>query len=173
MRVASVLAVALMALGVAACGGDDSGSGGGGGGNTIKVGAWFPLSGPVAASGIPQKAGAASFFEQLNAAGGVNGKKVTYSTEDNAFDPQQTIQAARKLVGEKKVVAIVAANGTATTAAAFPYVLNQAKVPIINTYGGAGDWYTPPRTGLFGYQTLYEEQGAAAGAWAAENGHKN
>lgn len=173
MRVASVLAVALMALGVAACGGDDSGSGGGGGGNTIKVGAWFPLSGPVAASGIPQKAGAASFFEQLNAAGGVNGKKVTYSTEDNAFDPQQTIQAARKLVGEKKVVAIVAANGTATTAAAFPYVLNQAKVPIINTYGGAGDWYTPPRTGLFGYQTLYEEQGAAAGAWAAEDGHKN
>jgi branched-chain amino acid transport system substrate-binding protein len=173
MRVASVLAVALMALGVAACGGGDSGSGGGGGGNTINVGAWFPLSGPVAASGIPQKAGAASYFDQLNAAGGINGKKVTYTTEDNAFDPQQTIQAARKLVGEKKVVAIVAANGTATTAAAFPYVLNQAKVPIINTYGGAGDWYSPPRTGLFGYQTLYEEQGAAAGAWAAEDGHKN
>lgn len=174
MRVASVLAVALMALGVAACGSDDGGSSsGGGGGDTIKVGAWFPLSGPVAASGIPQKAGATAYFDQVNAAGGINGKKVKYSTEDNAFDPQQTIQAARKLVGDEKVVAIVSANGTATTAAAFPYVLNQAKVPIINTYGGAGDWYEPPRPGLFGYQALYEEQGAAAGAWAAEDGHKN
>jgi branched-chain amino acid transport system substrate-binding protein len=173
MRVASVLAVALMALGVAACGGGDGASSGGGGGGTIKIGAWFPLSGPIASSGIPQKEGAAAFFDQLNAGGGVNGRKVKYATEDNAFDPQQTIQAARKLIGDEKVVAIVAANGTATSAAAFPYVLNQAKVPIINTYGGAGDWYSPPKPGLFGYQTLYEEQGAAAGAWAAEDGHKN
>ena len=46
-------------------------------------------------------------------------------------------------------------------------------MPIINTYGGAGDWYTPPKPGLWGYQTLYEQQGAAAGAWAADDGHKN
>ena len=146
MRFASAVGVALMALAIGACGGGDDESGGGGGeGGTIKVGAWFPLSGPVAASGIPQKEGANAYFEQANAAGGINGHKVEYTTEDNAFDPQQTIQAARKLVGDEKVVAIVAANGTATSAAAFPYVLNQAKVPIINTYGGAADWYDPPR----------------------------
>ena len=56
MRIASVLAVALTALGMAACGGGQTGSGGGSGGNgPIKLGAWFPLTGPVAASGIPQK----------------------------------------------------------------------------------------------------------------------
>ena len=174
MRFASAVGVALMALAIGACGGGEDESGGGGGeGGPIKVGAWFPLSGPVAASGIPQKEGANAYFEQANAAGGINGHKVEYTTQDNAFDPQQTIQAARKLVGDEKVVAIVAANGTATSAAAFPYVLNQAKVPIINTYGGAADWYQPPRPLLFGYQTLYEQQGAAAGAWAAEDGHKN
>jgi len=174
MRVASILAVALTALGVVACGGEETtGAGSGGGAEPIQVGAWFPLTGPIASSGIPQKEGATAYFEQLNAAGGINGRKVEYHTEDNAFDPQQTVQAARKLVGDQKVVAIVAANGTATSAAAFPYVLNQAKVPIINTYGGAGEWYTPPKPGLWGYQTLYEQQGAAAGAWAADEGHKN
>ena len=127
----------------------------------------------MASSGIPQKEGAAAAFEQINATGGINGRKVEFIARDNAFDPQQTIQAARQLVGSDKVVAIVGANGTATTAAAFPYVLNQAKVPIVNPYGGAADWYNPAKPLLFGYQTLYERQAAAVGAWAAEDGAKH
>jgi branched-chain amino acid transport system substrate-binding protein len=171
MRAASILAVGLAALLIAACGGEDSGGAASGG--TVKIGAWYPLSGPVAASGIPQKEGASAFFQQLNADGGLNGRKVDYIARDNAYDPQQTIQAARKLVGEDDVVAIVGANGTATSAAAFPFVMDQSKVPFINAYGGAGDWYNPPKPLLFGSFTLYEAQGAAAGAWAAEDGHKN
>ena len=77
MRFASAVGVALMALVIGACGGGEDESGGGGGkGGPIKVGAWFPLSGPVAASGIPQKEGANAYFEQANAAGGINGNKV-------------------------------------------------------------------------------------------------
>jgi ABC-type branched-subunit amino acid transport system substrate-binding protein len=171
MRIASVAAAVGAALSIAACGGNDSGAGAGGNG-PIKLGAWFPLSGPVAASGIPQKQGATAAFEQVNAEGGINGREVQYIARDNAFDPQQTIQAARQLVGSDKVVAIVGANGTATTAAAFPYVLNQAKVPIVNPYGGAADWYSPAKPMLYGYQTLYEQQAAAVGAWAAEEGAK-
>jgi branched-chain amino acid transport system substrate-binding protein len=66
----------------------------------------------------------------------------------------------------------VSANGTATTAAAFTYVLDLAKVPIINPYAGAADWYAEPKPLLFSYQTLYESQAAAAGAWAAEEGNR-
>ena len=43
-------------------------------------------------------------------------------------------------------------------------------MPIVNPYGGAADWYDPAKPLLFGYQTLYEEQAAAIGAWAAEDG---
>ena len=171
MRFASVLAAGAAALTIAACGGGEAASGGG---STapIKLGGWFPLTGPVASSGIPQKEGVVAAFEKVNAEGGINGRKVQFIARDNAFDPQQTIQAARQLVGSDKVVAIVGANGTATTAAAFPYVLNQAKVPIVNPYGGAADWYQPSKPLLYGYQTLYEEQAAAIGAWAAEAGAK-
>jgi ABC-type branched-subunit amino acid transport system substrate-binding protein len=172
MRLATALAVGLTALFIAACGGGDGGGASAGDG-PIKVGGWFPLSGPIAASGIPQKEGATAYFKQLNAEGGLNGRDVDYVARDNAYDPQQTIQAARKLVTEDKVVAIVGANGTATSAAAFPFVMDQSKVPVVNGYGGAGDWFNPTKPLLFGSFTLYEEQGAAAGAWAAEDGHKN
>ena len=174
MRFASVLAAAAAALAITACGSGGAASGGGSGGNEpIKLGGWFPLTGPVAASGIPQKEGVTAAFAKINAEGGINGRKVEFIARDNAFDPQQTIQAARQLVGSDKVVAIVGANGTATTAAAFPYVLNQAKVPIVNPYGGAADWYQPAKPLLYGYQTLYEEQAAAIGAWAVEDGAKH
>lgn len=174
MRIALAVAAAVAALAVSACGGGGAASGGGSGGagEPIKVGGWFPLTGPVAASGIPQKEGVVAAFKKINADGGINGRKVEFIARDNAFDPQQTIQAARQLVGSDKVVAIVGANGTATTAAAFPYVLNQAKVPIVNPYGGAADWYDPAKPMLYGYQTLYEAQAAAVGAWAAEDGAK-
>ena len=173
MRLTAVVAIAAsaVALSVSACGSEAGGQSEDTG--PIKVGAWFPLTGPVAATGIPQRAGARAYFRQLNANGGINGRKVDYITRDNAYDPAQTIQVARSLIGSDKVVAIVASNGTATTAAAFPYVLNQAKVPILLTYGGAADWYDPPKPMLYGFQTLYEHATAEAATWAAEDGAKN
>jgi ABC-type branched-subunit amino acid transport system substrate-binding protein len=106
----------------------------------------------------------------LNAQGGINGRKIRWTVKDNAYDPQQTVQIARELVGQDKVVAIVDANGTAQGEAAFPFVLQQSKVPILNELGGSESWYDPPRPGLFGTQTLYEDQAAAVAAWAVQDG---
>jgi branched-chain amino acid transport system substrate-binding protein len=167
-RVATAAAVALLAL-VGGCGG-----GGSSDGDTIKLGAWYPLSGPQASSGVPQELGARVFWKQLNASGGINGKKVTFIAKDNAFDPQQTIQIARELIGRDKVAAIVTANGTATTEATFPYVLNQSKVPIFGTYGGSEAWYAKDaKPGLYGTQALYEDQARVAVKWAVDEGAKN
>ena len=163
------IALAVSALAQAACGagGADTASG-----DKIKLGAWYPLSGPVAASGVPSEAGARAYFDMLNADGGVNGHKVDFITEDNAFDPQQTLQIARKMVSKDGVQAIVTANGTAPTEATFPFVLQQSKVPIFATYGGSNAWYDPARPGLFGTQALYEDQAAVAATWAMEEGAK-
>jgi ABC-type branched-subunit amino acid transport system substrate-binding protein len=106
----------------------------------------------------------------LNDDGGINGRKVDFITEDNAFDPQQTLQIARKMVSRDGVQAIVTANGTAPTEATFPFVLEQSKVPIFATYGGSNAWYEPARAGLFGTQALYEDQAEVAATWAMEEG---
>jgi ABC-type branched-subunit amino acid transport system substrate-binding protein len=139
----------------------------------ITIGAWYPLSGAVSASGVPQRAGADAYFKMINDKGGINGRKVNWIVKDNAFDPQQTVQIARELIGQDKVSAIVAANGTSQAEAAFPFVLQQSKVPILNELGGLDSWYNPPRANLFGTQTLYEDQAAALGDWVAKDGRKN
>jgi branched-chain amino acid transport system substrate-binding protein len=168
-----VLGLGLSALlATTACGSSSSSSAASGGSSTIKLGAWLPLSGTFASVGIPQKAGADAYFKQTNDAGGVNGRKIEWITEDNAFDSQQTIQVARKMVQQNKVVAFVAPTGTAATQAAWSYVLHQAKVPIAFTYGGLASWYDPVQPLLFGSQTLYQSQAQAIGAWAVEDGHK-
>jgi ABC-type branched-subunit amino acid transport system substrate-binding protein len=167
----TVAALAAVTLTANACAGEGS-AGAGGNSSEITIGAWMPLTGAVAAYGVPQKAGADAYFKMLNAKGGINGRKVRWIVKDNAFDPQQTVQIARQLVGQDKVAAIVNANGTAQAEAAFPFVLQQSKVPIVNEVGGSESWYDPPRPGLFGTQTLYEDQAAAVAAWAAKDGAK-
>ncbi|MFD4709685.1 ABC transporter substrate-binding protein [Streptomyces sp. NPDC058430] len=160
---------AMLALAANACGtkspsaGDDK---------IIKIGAWYPLTGPLASFGIPERAGADAYFKSVNARGGVNGRTIDWVVKDNANDPQQTVQIARRLVDQDEVVAIVATNGTSQTQATFPFVLEQRKVPVLNTLGGDASWYEPARDGLFGLQTLYEDQAAALGDWVTRDGAK-
>jgi ABC-type branched-subunit amino acid transport system substrate-binding protein len=168
VRVASVAAT--LGLALTAC---MSANSAGTNSEEITIGAWYPLTGAVSASGVPQRAGADAYFKMINDQGGVNGRKVNWIVKDNAFDPQQTVQIARELIGQHKVAAIVAANGTSQAEAAFPFVLQQSKVPILNELGGLDSWYTPPRANLFGTQTLYEDQAAALGEWVAKDGRKN
>jgi branched-chain amino acid transport system substrate-binding protein len=91
----------LLVLAVAGCNGSDEGS------STapIKVGAISSISGPVV---FPEASQAVkAVFEKVNAAGGINGRRIEYLVEDDKVDPQQAQQAARKLVDAEGVVAMV------------------------------------------------------------------
>src|SRR5438105_2296454 len=171
MRNRWFVAIAAVAMVVTACGSSNSNQTAT---NTspIELGAWMPLTGPIAVHGLAQRAGGDAYFKFLNDHGGVHGRKVDWVVEDNAYDPQKTVAAAHKLIDQSSVVAIVGANGTANSAAAFSYVLDQAQVPIIDTYGGAADWYTPAKPLLFGIQVLYEDQARILGKWAVKDGYK-
>jgi ABC-type branched-subunit amino acid transport system substrate-binding protein len=140
---------------------------------TIRIGAWLPLTGPIAVHGTVQRKGTEAYFRMVNDRGGVNGRRIEWIVEDNAYDPQKTVAAARKLIERDQVFALVNGNGTAQSAAAFRYVLDEAKVPLINTYGGAQNWYKPPKENLYGVLALYEEQAQSLGRWAGKDGAKN
>lgn len=169
MRTVRAAAVALsLVLLVSACGGGDGDASSGG--DTIKIGAWYPLSGAQAASGTPQMEGVKALWAKVNDEGGINGQEVEFIYKDNAFDPQQTLQIARDLVTREEVDVIANANGTSHTEATFPLVLEQSETPIFGTYGGLATWYDPPRDLLFGTQTLYEDQAVVAVEWAMEEG---
>ena len=139
----------------------------------IKIGAWLPLTGPIAVVGVPQQAGFDAYIKMINDRGGVNGRKITWVVEDNAYNPQRTAAAARKLVTRDEVLAIVHANGTAQSLAAFPYLLDEAKVPFFFPYAGLKDWWYPPRDNLYGLFVNLENQARLLGRWAAKDGAKN
>jgi branched-chain amino acid transport system substrate-binding protein len=74
-------------------------------GGTIKVGAVSTVTGPADFSEVPKATQAA--FDQFNAAGGINGCKIDYTISDDKADPQVAAQAARDLIDNKEVVAMV------------------------------------------------------------------
>src|SRR5229473_6669962 len=93
-------AIAVVALvGVACGGGSSSSSAPGVTSASILVGSHQPLTGP-AAPGYSEIAPATkAFFDYVNATkGGVHGRKITYTFEDDAYNPAQTASVVNKLV---------------------------------------------------------------------------
>ncbi len=74
-------------------------------GGAIKVGAVSTVTGVADFSEVPKATQAA--FDQLNAAGGINGCKIDYTISDDKADAQVAAQAARDLIDNKEVVAMV------------------------------------------------------------------
>ncbi len=73
----------------------------------VQLGAIEILSGPNAAYGDAIKAGLELALAEVNAKGVLNGRKINLIVEDSAANKDQAINAARKLIGRDKVVAII------------------------------------------------------------------
>lgn len=138
----------------------------------VLLGSWSALTGPFAVYGVPGVAGQTAFYSALNDQGGIHGRKVRVITEDHAYNPQQAVAAARKLVSRDDVLAIQGAYATGPSAATFPYLTAEG-VPYVMPYGGALDWYEPARPGIVGAQTLLDYQARAVGRWVGKEAHKN
>ncbi len=140
-----VLAVALLATGcgpkpsagdaTAPAGPAKAASGKVGGGETIKIGAIFSVTGPAAPLGTPEKNAAEMVAAKINAAGGVLGKQIEVIVKDNKSDPQETVLAAKDLIDNQKVVAIIGPSDTSTTMA-IKDLCEQSKVPLVSCAAG-------------------------------------
>src|ERR1700737_3347397 len=72
----------------------------------IKIGILGSLTGPAAIFGTGNLAGATIAFEEVNAAGGVNGRKLEWISLDDESSPPKAIAAYKRLVDQEKVFAI-------------------------------------------------------------------
>ena len=130
---------------------------------SIRLGGTVPLSGEAAAFGSVGP-GAKAYFDYVNAKGGVNGRKITYTYYDDGYNPAQTVQLTRKLVEQDKVFAIFGSVGTDNNLAIRDY-LNAAKVPQLFVADGSdalGRGYAKyPWT--MGFLQSYRGEGAVYG----------
>jgi len=95
----------------------------------IKLGQTMPYSGPVSSLARFGRVEAA-YLRKINASGGVNGRKVTLVSLDDAFAPAKAAEQTRKLVESDGVLAIVGSVGTPSNLAVAKY-LNSKAVPQI------------------------------------------
>ncbi|MDR3336802.1 MAG: ABC transporter substrate-binding protein, partial [Treponema sp.] len=123
----SLAALLLLAVTVVFAGGKADG-------DTVKIGAVFALSGPVAFGGIQARAGAQLAVDELNAAGGILGKKVALISEDDEGDPAKSVNAFNKLTTQDKAAFIVGSNISGTTMS-MTALAQQRKVVLITPTG--------------------------------------
>ena len=76
-------------------------------GPEIKIGAAVPITGHGANVGKREAIGAQAAVDVINARGGVNGVPLKSYIEDTASNPQEAVNAVRKLAGDQKVIAVV------------------------------------------------------------------
>jgi len=123
----------------------------------IRIGNTMPYSGPAAAYGVIGKT-IAAYFRKVNAEGGVSGRKINFISYDDAYNPQKTVEATRKLVEEDRVLFMFAGLGTAPNAAVRPY-LNAIKIPQLFVATGASTWDQPAQfPWTMGFQPSYQTE---------------
>jgi branched-chain amino acid transport system substrate-binding protein len=123
----------------------------------IKIGNIMPYSGPASAYGVVGRTEAA-YFRKINAEGGINGRKITFISYDDAYNPPKTVEQARKLVESDEVLVIFSSLGTPTNSAIQKY-MNEKRVPQLFVSSGATKWNNPhdfPWT--MGWQPNYQSE---------------
>ncbi|MGY3427171.1 branched-chain amino acid transport system substrate-binding protein [Bradyrhizobium sp. F1.13.4] len=90
----------------------------------IVIGTHQDLSGPIKGWGVPVSNGMKMAVEEINAAGGVQGRKIRLVVEDSGYDPKKAVLASQKLIERDKIFAMVGAMGSPTVLAAQDILLD-------------------------------------------------
>jgi ABC-type branched-subunit amino acid transport system substrate-binding protein len=128
----------------------------------IAFGMASPFSGANRELGRAMKAGIETAFGEVNAAGGVHGRKLRLVAIDDGYEPSRTGPVMKQLVEAERVFAAVGNVGTPTAAVAVPYAMEQ-KVIFFGALSG-GDLLRkhPPDRYVFNFRPSYAEETAAA-----------
>ncbi len=103
--------------------------------DTIKLGAFFDLSGRAAFIGTPTKLVAEMVVDKINAEGGINGKRLELEFADTEADPAKGASITKKFIYKDKVAAIIGPTLT-DVGMNVKKVVDKGETPIVMTVGG-------------------------------------
>jgi branched-chain amino acid transport system substrate-binding protein len=115
---------ALSALGLAKAQGNEP----------IRIGVLIALSGPAAAYGAEERRAVEAVFAQINAQGGIKGRKVELVVRDTKTNPTEAARLANQVIADDKVIAIIGAT-TGSETLAFADAAMRAQVPVFPMVG--------------------------------------
>jgi ABC-type branched-subunit amino acid transport system substrate-binding protein len=129
--------------------------------DTILFGQAAALDGPSSALGQGMRQGIRAAFAEINARGGVHGRKLKLISRDDGYDPDRSVAETNRLIDEDKVFALIGAVGTPTTTATVP-IAKARNVPFIGPFTGAEFLRSPDLHNVVNIRASY---GAEAEAW--------
>ncbi len=142
--------------------------GGGSKNDTIRVGIIAPLTGTASAYGIEGSNSVKLALDEINAAGGINGKKIEYTLEDGKCDTKAALDAWNKLVSIDKVQAVFGGHCSTESIAIAPLSAKD-KVPVFAVFATAptmaneGEWFFRHVSTNAFYATALADQAYARG----------
>ncbi|BCO29366.1 Leu/Ile/Val-binding protein [Rhodoferax lithotrophicus] len=123
----------------------------------ILIGSTAVLTGPLGPQTTDYTIGSGLYFDAINAAGGVYGRKIIYKPLDDGFDVKRTLENTRKLLLDDKVFLIYNSTGTAHTAAILP-LLTEHKTVIFGPVTGASTFRDHFNRYLFNVRASYANE---------------
>ena len=128
---------------------------------SILFGQAAALSGPSSALGQKMRLGILAAFAEINAKGGVHGRRLELISRDDGYDPDRSVMQTDKLLNEDKVFALIGAVGTPTSLVTVP-IAKEQNVPFIGPFTGAGFLREADLHNVVNIRASY---GAEAEAW--------
>lgn len=125
----------------------------------ILLGQSAAFTGPAAQLGIQMNAGAKVYFESVNRAGGVHGRKIELRIADDQYEAEKAAANTQRFIEQDKVFALFGYVGTATSNAALP-MISTAKVPFFAPLTGAMSLREPLNRQVFNIRASYFDETA-------------
>ena len=135
----------------------------------ILIGQVADFSGPLAGNVKEGTEVVRAYFDSVNKAGGIHGRKLTLISMDDGYDPKKTVALAKTLIESKGVLALILGRGTSNAEALMP-VLAQERVPMVGFAGGSVAMHTPPNRYLFNLRPPYRIEAQRAAEQLAAQG---
>lgn len=123
----------------------------------IVIGQFAAISGPAAQLGLRMQLGLQTYFNAVNAQGGVNGRSIKLVTRDDGYEPEKAAAAVKALIREDKVFALAGSVGTPTGLAALP-ILSEEEVPLVGMFTGAQALREPFNRYVFHVRASYFDE---------------
>ena len=111
--------------------------------STITLGMSAPFTGPTGAYGIDMRQTIEAYFNQINKAGGINGRKLELIALDDGYETERTVANTKALIKDKNAFALLAYYGSSPTTEAMNTVFGPAGVPLVGTISGAASLREP------------------------------
>lgn len=121
----------------------------------IVIGGIAPFTGPAGTLGYAGILGTRVAAEEINAAGGINGRKIKLALEDDEYVPAKTVQAMQKLMDADNVFAMTMVSGGSHGLAIMP-MIEENNIPVVNPLVTTDAHFQPPRNSFFGIGMGYQ-----------------